>query len=128
MRSCVLWSGLLALLAGAALGTGAPLDPKTRALDAKVEAYGQQTYVRKFEAGRPAKVIVVGKTAGFLGLYVFDPDGNCVAHDDEVTRQTPNDLAVQWVPRRTDSYTIEVKCLGRQANEFLLGVRQEPGS
>src|SRR5207253_1650645 len=104
-----------------ALGTGAELDPKTRGVKDKVEAYGQKTYWRKFEAGRPAKVIAVGEGTGFIGLYVFDPDGNCVARDDEATQRTPSDTAVEWVPPRTGYYTIEVKCLGRNGNDFMLG-------
>jgi len=124
MRKCVLWSGLLTLLAGAALGTGAPLDPKTRVVETKLEAYGEQVYERSFEAGKTARVIAVGKGTGYLGLYVFDRDGNCVASDDDVTRRTRDDAFVEWIPPRSGPYTIEVKSLGRGKNEFLMTVRQ----
>jgi hypothetical protein len=129
MRKYVLCSALLVLLVGGDFGTGAPLDPKVRGGRAvSLEGYGQQTYWRKFDGGRTAKFIVMGLEFGFVGLYVFDPHGNCIAHDDEVSSRTPNELAVAWTPPRTDTYTIEVKALGRLANHFDFGVHQDPGS
>jgi hypothetical protein len=71
-----------------------------------------------------ARVIVVGKGAAYLGLYVFDAHGNCVASDDDVTRRTRDDAYVEWIPPRSGPYAIAVKSLGRAENEFLMTVRQ----
>jgi hypothetical protein len=125
MRSRVLCSGLLILLAGAALGPGAPLDPETRAVEGKLEPYRDHTFWRRFSGGgSKAEVIAVGKGSGLLGLYVYDADGNCVGHDDDVTQRTLDDAVVHWVPARTDLYTIEVRSLSRHENTFLMTVRQ----
>ncbi len=124
MRRCVLWSGLVALLAGAALSTGAPLDTKTRAVEGKLDGYAEQVYERTFEAGKTARVVAVGKGTGYIGLYVFDRDGNCVASDDDVLRRTRDDAYVEWIPPRAGPYVIEVKSLSRAKNEFLMTVRQ----
>ena len=125
MRSRILCSGLMIVLAGAALGPGAPLDPKTRAVEGKVEPYREVSYERSFQAGIPARVIALGKAAeGYLGLYVFDAHGNCVARDDEVTTRTVDDTAVEWVPAQTGPYTIQVNALGKHPVEFLMTVRQ----
>jgi hypothetical protein len=125
MTRCVLWGALLALLTGGGLVSGTPLDTKTRAVEFKLEPYRSQLYWRQFQGGKLARVIAVGKTARSLGLYVFDPDGNCVAHDDDLPRRTPDDAAVEWVPPRTGQYTLEVKGLGRHANPVLLTVREQ---
>jgi hypothetical protein len=124
MRSWVLWSGLLILLAGAAVGPGAPLDPETRAVEGKVEPYRDLNYERPFRAGTPAKVIAVGKTGAPLGLYVFDANGNCVARDDDVGGRSRDEVAVEWVPAQTGPCTIQVKALGKNGDEFLMTVRQ----
>jgi hypothetical protein len=125
MRSRVLCSGLLLLLAGAALGPGAPLDPKTRLVEGKVEPYRDLNYERTFQAGIPAKVIALGEARkGYLGLYVFDAHGNCVARDDEVNDRTVDDTAVEWVPAQTGPCTIQVKALGKNGFDFLMTVRQ----
>ncbi len=127
MKRYACWSGLVILLMGAALGTGAPLDPRVGAFDDKITPYAQNDYWRKFEGGKKAVAIVVGKRAGFLGLYAFDPDGNCIAWDDDVNPNTPNDLVVEWIPPRTGLYSLEVKCLSRLDNEYLMAVRQTAG-
>jgi hypothetical protein len=125
MRRWLLWFGLPALLAGAALGTGAPLSPEKRALEGRVEAYGDKSYWRKFQGGLPAKVIALGKTGeGYLGLFVFDPHGNCVAQDYDLSTITKDYPTVEWQPAQTGLYTIEVRALGRIGSDFLLTVRQ----
>ena len=127
MRRWVFWSGLFALLASAALGLGAPLEPGQRAVETKLEAYRSSDYWRKFEAGKRATVVAVGATgSGLLGLYVFDADGNCVGHDDNVTERTRDDTVVEWMPAQTGLYTVEVRSLTRHENKLLMTVRQEP--
>jgi hypothetical protein len=125
MRRWVLWPGLVILLTGAALGTGAPLSPEKRAFEGRVEGYGDSNYWRTFQGGIRAKAIALGKTGeGYLGLFVFDPHGNCVAHDHSVTGRSRDDAAVEWLPAQTGLYTIEVRALGRIGSDYLMAVRQ----
>lgn len=125
MRRWVLWTGLVAVLSGAVVGTGAPLERDKRAFKGRVEAYGDLNYWRKFEGAVPAKVIAAGTSGqGYLGLYVFDAHGNCVAHDHAITNRTRDDTAVEWVPAQTGLYSIELRGLGRVGSEFLMTVRQ----
>src|SRR5262249_17386164 len=125
MRCGILCSGLLIVLASAALGPGAPLDPKTRLVEGKVEPYRDVHYERQFQAGIPAKGIALGEARkGYLGLYVYDAHGNCVARDDDVNDRTVDDTAAEWVPAQTGLYTIQVQALGKNGFEFLMTVRQ----
>ncbi len=119
-----LWAGLLALLIGGGLGMGDPLNPSTRAVEFKLEAYRALSYWRPFEAGKPVRVLAIGETNRPMGLYVFDGDGNCVAHDDDVTRRVKDDAVVDFVPARSGEYTLELKLLGSGENRGLLAVRQ----
>ncbi|MCI0459635.1 MAG: hypothetical protein L0Z62_22015 [Gemmataceae bacterium] len=128
MRRLVLWLGLVILLVGATLGTGAPLDPTTPTLTFKIDPYTAHNFTRQFDGGRKAVAAALGEgTGGFLVLYVYDAHGNCVGWDDTVNHSTRDDLAVSWLPARSSTHTIEVKSLGRLENEVRLVVRQDRG-
>jgi len=49
---------------------------------------------------------------------VFDPNGNCVAHDDP-----GDDLAVEWFPPRAQPYTYEVRNLGMALTSLEMAIR-----
>ena len=53
-----------------------------------------------------------------VGLYVFDSQGNCVAHDDGVEAQTCDDLGVEWIPPVTARFSVEVRNAGVLPNVF----------
>ncbi len=125
MRRLALWSGLVVLLVGATLGTGAPLDPGVSALTFKIEPYTAHNYSRQFDGGRKAVAAALGDGTGFLALYAYDAHGSCVAWDDKVNHSTRDDLAVSWFPAGTSTYTVEVKSLGRLENEVRMVVRQD---
>jgi hypothetical protein len=133
MTRCALWAGGVALLAGVGLVTGAPLESTKRVVELKLEPYSGQTFWRPFEAGKPVRLIASGKQDASLGLYVFDKDGNCVAHDDNLTPPTSNReqtfqlRAVDFVPTRDGDYTLEVRAVGKGGNEILFTVRQQAG-
>ncbi len=116
---------LLVLAAGVGLGVGTALDPSVKAENGKLEPYSDHTYWRKFDAGRKAEVVAVGEGTSFLALYVFDGHGNCVVYDDDVSSRSPDDAAVQWVPAQTGLYTIEVRSLNNQKNQYVMRVRQD---
>jgi hypothetical protein len=144
MKKYALWSGLLLLSACSGSPredeSAAPRKPDKQALfrgrgllapndtafNAELEAYAQHNYAREFKAGVAAKIIVTGKKAPFLALYAFDPDGNCVGHDDEVEVATPNEVAVEWIPSRKGLYSAAVQSLARSSNEYLMALRSAP--
>ena len=121
MKCTMLLGGLFALLTMGRVG-GSPVDGafagtgRTRPnLDINV--------VREFKGGERALAIVAGDGSSYLGLYVYDADGNCIAHDDHGNYQTCDKAAVEWVPPQTGRYTIEVKNLGRFRDTFHLAVK-----
>jgi hypothetical protein len=115
--------GILGILVLGNLGGGAPLQPREPAKGA-VEPFGQTSFVDGFEGRKRACVIAIGNGASYLGLYVFDRWGNCVAKDD--TADTPmarDDLAVEWFPPETGSYIVEVRNFGPTINRFTIAIR-----
>lgn len=128
MRRSVFWAAAAVVLAGTTLAVGTPLDPTNPVVvEDTLEPYAAKNYWRQFEAGRRAEAVALGDGTSFLTLYVYDAHGNCVAWDDRVNARTRDDLAAEWLPPRTGPYTIEVKCLGRLTNKFVLRVRQHAG-
>jgi hypothetical protein len=116
--------GMAALLFGATLGSGAPLDMKARAVEAPVDAFGAREFWGKFPGGKRSLAIALGDNRTNLGLYVFDAHGNCVARDDDMSLASRDDLAVEWLPAQTGLFTIQVKSLARISNRVLLVIRQ----
>jgi hypothetical protein len=122
MRRLTFLCGLL-LVACATGGSGAPVKgpyPKSKQV---VEAYGVRTYAETFKAGERASIVVVGNGATYLGLYVHDEGGNCVAWDDKGDYPNRDDLAVQWFPPKAARYTIEVRNFGPSPNTFEMAIR-----
>jgi hypothetical protein len=115
--------GLIALVACGSLVGGAPLKGRVFAFQEVVPASGNKDYVYPFKARERASVTVSGSGATYLGLYVFDQFGNCVASDVGTSRNTCDDLAVEWYPPEGERYAIEVKNLGPLANAYELSVR-----
>jgi hypothetical protein len=112
------WSalGLLALAACATFGSGAPLAPEEKA-SFNLSAWSQTARFLAFRAGERALVIATGNGRSPLTLYIFDPDGNCVAKDDVVEmRGSSDDVAVEWFPPETARYTVELHNVGFRAN------------
>src|SRR5690349_5783952 len=105
MRSLLFLCGLVALLAAAPPGDGAPVKGNF-VKRARVDGHGSRSLVVAFKGGEKACVVLSGDGSGYLGLYVFDADGNCVARDDRGDYPTRDDAAVEWFPTRTGRYTI----------------------
>src|SRR5262245_53502862 len=68
MRRLGVLAGLIALGLGVSLGDGAPLDPKTRAFQVKVDPLRAVEYWGKFAAGQRVLTIAAGNGASALGL------------------------------------------------------------
>src|SRR5437763_1580295 len=103
---------LLGLLLLASLGGCAPLRG-SKTTKGEVDAFGQSSFVDLFEAQKRACAIVIGDGDTYLGLYVFDRWGNCVARDDfSGSSAARDDLAVEWFPPEVGPYTIDVRNFG----------------
>jgi len=122
MSRATISSGII-LICFAGMGGGAPVQRvPTRALTLEPGMSLLESHT--FKANERASVIGVGREgATFLGLYVYDVHGNCVTWDDVGTTATKDDVAVEWFPAETASYTIEVRNFGMAVNKLELAVR-----
>jgi hypothetical protein len=111
-----------ALLGVTSAGHGGPVTPFKQQLP-QIPQLASQTYVLEFKGGQRALVIASGDGSTFMGLYVYDALGNCIAWDDSGTRGTRDDLAVDWFPRHNGVYTIEVCNLGPRVNQCKVIIR-----
>ncbi len=119
MRNGIRGLALLVLLALVASGSASP-DGETDKRSLKLPPCMASTETRTFRGGlERSSIIVFGEQPNILmGLYVFDPHGNCVAHDDP-----GDDLAVEWFPPRSQSYTYEVRNLGMAFTSLEMAIR-----
>src|SRR5713226_9115021 len=104
------------LLGVSGAGHGGPVAPFKQQLP-QIPQLASQTYSLEFKGGERALVIASGDASTFMGLYVYDAHGNCIAWDDTGTAATLDDLAVDWYPRQTAPYTIDVCNLGPRVNQ-----------
>lgn len=89
----------------------------------KLLPYRSLSVIVEFAKEERANVIIVGNGRTPLGLYVYDPAGNCVARDDQVSGKVIDDNAVIWFPTATQKYRIEVRNLGGLENVVKIFVR-----
>lgn len=109
---------VLTLLALVAVGSASPEGDTTKRQD-RLAAFFSSTETRGFRGRERASIVVFGELPGILmGVYVFDPHGNCVALDD-----ASDDLAVEWFPPRTQPYTYEVRNLGMFPTTLEVAIR-----
>ena len=107
----------------ASLVGGAPLQER-KPEQAAVEPFGRTSIVERFEGQKRASAIVVGDGQTYLGIYVFDQWGNCVAKDDSSgSLAARDDLAVEWFPPEISTYTIDVCNFGRSTNTVTIVIR-----
>jgi len=82
--------------------------------------------VENVKPGQRAQVIVSGDGSSYLGLYVYDRHGNCVAWDDEVNPRSTDDLVGQWSATVAGAYTVEVRNLSAVKNKVQYAVTTSP--
>jgi hypothetical protein len=89
----------------------------------KLLPYRSLSFVVEFEKEARANVIIIGNGRTPLGLYVYDPEGNCVARDDQSSGKIIDDNAVIWYPTVTQRYRIEIRNMGGLENTVKIFVR-----
>jgi hypothetical protein len=103
---------MLGLSLYATCGAGAPLAPEEK-VTLQLPGFRQTARFVAFRAGERALVLGSGNGQSPLALYVYDPDGNCVAKDDIIEpRASSDDVAVELYPPATARYTIEIRNVG----------------
>src|SRR5262245_50189630 len=107
MKRLLLWLVLAGLLLATTDGQS---DQVTSLKMERVELAPQvsRNFTQEFQGEKRATALAMGIGASYLGLYVYDSQGNCVAWDDTGDLATCDDLAVNWLPREKAVYTIEV--------------------
>src|SRR5262249_47825188 len=112
MKRAVLLIGMVALLVCASRSGSSPLSP-VKLRSEKLLPFHHFSESRTFAGREPAKVIVIGESGKtYMGLYIYDGDGNCVAHDDMGAASTKDDMAAEWLPPHTGLYSVEVRNFG----------------
>jgi len=101
---------------------GGPTTP-IKAQSQEIPALGSRVFSVEWEGNRRACAIAIGDGSTYMGLYVYDAHGNCVAWDDEGTPRTCDDLAVEWHPRQNGVYAVEVHNSGLQSNRCKVVLR-----
>ena len=115
MRRLLALAGM-ALLVGALLVRAASVGGRGGG-KGWIEPYGSRSYrPLAFKGGEKATVIVNGTGRTYMGLYIYDQHGSCVAWDDLGAKGVKDDLAVEWYPPHTGLYTIEIRNFGHLPN------------
>lgn len=87
------------------------------AASARVEAFSTVVYQERFVGGEVAAISLRGDGDTDLDLYVYDENGNLVAHSAGYSDRE----SVAWMPRWTGTFRIEVRNLGGVWNRFTIG-------
>jgi len=110
----------LSLLAVLALPHAARADRPEGPGTSVTRVYSHQSdrYQVTFIGGRIATIVVSGDGSSDLDLFVRDEYGNLVGSDTD----PDDDCIVQFRPRWTGRYTIEVRNLGSVSNRYAISV------
>jgi hypothetical protein len=82
-----------------------------------------RNFTLEFRGGKRAVALAIGDKQTYMGLYIYDAQGNCVAWDDQGNFIACDVLFVDWTPAQNGFYTIEVHNAGYQKNKCRLLVR-----
>jgi phosphotransferase system glucose/maltose/N-acetylglucosamine-specific IIC component len=124
MRKLLVLFAFLVLIGCTALTVAAPVQGIITAKSRiPLLSYSGWSDSVAFKGGERAVVVVDGNHQTYMGVYIFDEEGNCIAHDDLGNQRRPDDLEVEWVPPRTGRYRVEVRNFGSRPNVFELALR-----
>ena len=87
--------------------------PSPRRGEYRIAARSYRTFSVRFRAYEVARVVVEGDGDTDLDLYIYNEDGALVASDDD----SSDYCVAEWVPRRTQTYTIKVVNRGYVYND-----------
>lgn len=124
MRS-LWWCGLLSVAAMMACldrSGGGPVE-EVKAGEHTIDSFATLAFHHELKAQEVTRIIASGAERNYLGLYVFDGEGNCVAWDDFGGTQAPEDCAVLFVPPAQGVYRVEVRNLSDSPNQVRVVVR-----
>ncbi len=62
--------------------------------------------------GQESRAIAIGDGRTALGIYVYDPQGNCVAFDDEPIARYFDDRIAGWSPTVSGMHEVQIRNLG----------------
>ncbi len=82
----------------------------------RVLANSNDIYEIPFRGGMPARIVVDGDRDTDLDLFVYDENGNLITADTDST----DICIVNWTPRWTGNFRVEVHNLGRVYNVYTL--------
>jgi hypothetical protein len=111
------WLPMVGLLLGAPWGSTSPTQPKNL-VKLATPPLSAHLFVVACNGGERTGVIASGDLHAPLGLFIYDPHGNCVAHDEATGPVTADDLYAEWFPPATMPYTIEVRNQGLQGSKI----------
>jgi hypothetical protein len=111
-----LWLAFVGVFLVATSGNTSPTQPRKR-VELAAPPLTSQIFLVACNGGERTCVIASGEGRSPLGLYVYDPHGNCIARDEATGTKTADDLAVEWFPPANMSYTIELRNQGLQGNK-----------
>jgi hypothetical protein len=118
------WLSIYVLLGlGVGLVLGSPVVPMNPLQKEILPPYSSKTLEVTVKGGQPSTAICIGDGRSYLGLYVLDRHGNCVAWEDINVSKTRDDLAVEWYAPEKATYTIEVVNFGSVSNQFDVAVK-----
>ena len=103
-------------------GRGGPVLP-FKVETPQIPQLASQTYTLEFRGGQRANVMAIGNAATYIGVYIYDRDGNCVAWDDWGMPISRDDIAVDWYPQQTAPYMVEVRNNGIRVNGCKVVIR-----
>lgn len=99
------------------------VEERDRKAEIRIDGLTTHTYTDTFKKHEPARAVVSGNYSSSLGLYVFDPNGNCVAKDDFSDPATADDCFAVWIPAERQAYSIEVRNAGVEKNLYQVVIR-----
>lgn len=120
-RAAIAATCVLLVLVSALAVRGGPLNPidaERGFLSATLEPFSVRTFGETCKAEERTMIMAIGRGNSPIAVYVFDPQGNCIAWDDLALnrKNVSDDIALAWHPPREMRYDIELRNFGRESN------------